>query len=230
MNNRLVLQDHGRGNRVDVGEISGGVLTVTLRGDHSTISIPKMRVRRALSIVVNQGGSRLTIGEDCLLEGSIGMSQGGSVIIGRAVSAQQFAISSQEGRLITIGDHCMFGRNVQIRNSDAHPIFDLATRRRINPAADTHIAAHVWGAHNSSFLKGCRVGMNSVVGANSAVLAGDYPEGAILVGAPAKVIRTGIIWDRWFGETLDDPALSDFLSDYIPQDMNGGPSAPDESD
>lgn len=132
------------------------------------------------------------------------------------MTAQQFAISSQEGRNIVIGDHCMFGRGVQIRNSDAHSIFDIESGKRINHAADTCIAAHVWGAHGSSFFKGATVGRNSVVGAGSTVMAGEYPEGAILVGAPARVIRTGVIWDRWFGDTLDSPELSDYLSDYLP--------------
>lgn len=210
------MDNFGHNNDIVVGDVRGGKIRLVIRGDNCKINISNIRIRRNLTITINQSHSTLSIGPDCILEGSIDMSQGGHIAIGREVTAQQFSISSQEGRNIIIGDHCMFGRGVQIRNSDAHSIFDVETGKRINHPADTFIAAHVWGAHGSSFFKGAVVGRNSVVGAGATVMIGEYPEGAILVGTPARVIRTGIIWDRWFADSLDSPELSDYLSKYLP--------------
>ena len=39
-------------------------------------------------------------------------------------------------------------------------------------------------------LRGARLGRNSVVGANAVVRAGDYPDGSVLVGVPARVVKT----------------------------------------
>ena len=110
----------------------------------------------------------------------------------------------------------MFGRNVMLRNSDAHSIFDLQTGKRINHASDTVLGEHVWMAHGTTAMKGTRIGAHSIVGAFSAVTGGEYPPNALIAGIPAKVIRTGVIWDRWFGETVHDETLSDYLSDYLP--------------
>lgn len=39
-------------------------------------------------------------------------------------------------------------------------------------------------------LRGARLGRNSVVGANAVVRAGEYPDRSVLVGAPARVVKT----------------------------------------
>jgi acetyltransferase-like isoleucine patch superfamily enzyme len=39
-------------------------------------------------------------------------------------------------------------------------------------------------------LRGARLGRNSVVGANAVVRAGDYPDRSVLVGSPARVVKT----------------------------------------
>ena len=39
-------------------------------------------------------------------------------------------------------------------------------------------------------LRGARLGRNSVVGANAVVRAGEYPDRSVLVGSPARVVKT----------------------------------------
>jgi acetyltransferase-like isoleucine patch superfamily enzyme len=39
-------------------------------------------------------------------------------------------------------------------------------------------------------LRGARLGANSVVGANAVVRAGEYPDRSVLVGSPARVVKT----------------------------------------
>jgi acetyltransferase-like isoleucine patch superfamily enzyme len=50
------------------------------------------------------------------------------------------------------------------------------------------IGSNVWVGYCACFLRGVRVGDNSVVGTNS-VVTRDVPANAVVGGVPAKVIR-----------------------------------------
>lgn len=57
---------------------------------------------------------------------------------------------------------------------------------------------HVWVGQGARILKGANIGSGSVVGMSAIVTRGDYPEAAVIVGNPAKVVRTNIRWERQF--------------------------------
>jgi acetyltransferase-like isoleucine patch superfamily enzyme len=50
------------------------------------------------------------------------------------------------------------------------------------------IGSNVWIGYGACFLRGVRVGDNSIVGTNS-VVTRDVPANAVVGGVPAKVIR-----------------------------------------
>ena len=50
------------------------------------------------------------------------------------------------------------------------------------------VGANVWIGYNACFLRGVRVGDNSIVGTN-AVVTKDVPANAVVGGIPASVIR-----------------------------------------
>ena len=50
------------------------------------------------------------------------------------------------------------------------------------------IGSNVWVGYGACFLRGVRVGDNSIVGTNS-VVTRDVPANAVVGGVPAKVIR-----------------------------------------
>lgn len=87
---------------------------------------------------------------------------------------------------VSIGDDCLIGHNVVIATLN----HDLAPNRR----ADMHpapvaIGRNVWVGANATILPGVTVGDDAVIGAAS-VVTKDVPAGAIVVGSPARVVRS----------------------------------------
>jgi acetyltransferase-like isoleucine patch superfamily enzyme len=87
----------------------------------------------------------------------------------------------------------MFADGVRIMTSDAHPIFDVSTGERINPAADITIEPHVWLGLRSIILKGVTIGADTVIGAQ-AVVSKSIPAHSVAAGNPARVVRENVTW------------------------------------
>ena len=105
-------------------------------------------------------------------------------------------VNAQENNSsICIGADCMFSNHIIVRTSDSHPIIDLESETRINPAGNVIIGEHVWGAPNSKIMKGVNIGKNSIIGSNT-IVTKDIPEDSIAVGMPAKVVRSKVKWTR----------------------------------
>lgn len=87
---------------------------------------------------------------------------------------------------VTIGDDCLIGHSVMIATLN----HDLSPSRR----ADMHpapvvIGSNVWIGSNATILPGVTIGDNAVVAAAS-VVTKDVPANAIVVGSPARVVRS----------------------------------------
>jgi len=99
---------------------------------------------------------------------------------------------------ITIGKHVLLGANVTIVDTDFHPIAPQNRRHSDDAskiaAAPVVVEDNVFVGANSIILKGVTIGRDAVVAAGSVVTRGDYPEGAILAGNPAKVI--GSVYEK----------------------------------
>jgi acetyltransferase-like isoleucine patch superfamily enzyme len=140
-------------------------------------------------------GSRVTIGERNWFESLMVIASDGSFFeTGNDCSFQSVTATVYEGGRIAIGNDCMFSHNVELWQTDTHPIFDLATGDRINLPRDICVRDHVWLGADVTLLGGADIGAGSVVGAH-AVTSNVFPEHVILAGNPAKVIRTGITWE-----------------------------------
>ena len=103
---------------------------------------------------------------------------------------------------IEIGDHVMISHNVDIHDSDSHPL-DASLRREHTmqfcehglPFDMTHVATRpvriaddVWIGFKASILKGVTIGRGAVVAAAS-VVSNDVPANAVVAGNPAKVVK-----------------------------------------
>lgn len=121
---------------------------------------------------------------------------GSSITAGAKMTIESGHIASTEGAVIIIGDDCMLAHDVEIRNGDSHSIIDTSTDKRINPASDVIIGSHVWLATHCRVLKGSNIPQNCIIG-NSAVVNSKFTEqNAIYAGTPARMLKTGITWDR----------------------------------
>ena len=106
-----------------------------------------------------------------------------------------FAVRGK-GSKVVVDEDCMFSAKVIIRNSDAHSILN-DKGERINPEKDVYIGKHVWVGYGANVLKGSYITANSIVGTQSVVTGTKLTEeGCVLAGNPAKIVKTGITWDR----------------------------------
>lgn len=120
-------------------------------------------------------------------------AQGACFQIGAGSSIQGLHAVLYEGGRIIIGEDCMFSHNVQLWQTDTHPIFDKKTGKRINKVRSITIGNHVWMGANAILLGGADIGSGSIVGMNS-VSSSKIPSHVIIAGNPARIIRRDIVW------------------------------------
>ena len=217
MPNSLLIRVGGAARRLLFGEPS---VSKTIRGTGNFFQAEGARLSNvALDIVGDR--NRITIGEGCIfynlkfhIRGSdhvieIGkncrFTRGGliwleddgcTLSIGQDTTMVEVTIAVTEpGSKVVIGEECMFANDIDIRVGDSHSVIDTATSKRINFAENIVIDRHVWIAAHTVILKGVTIGENSVV-ATGAIVTRSCEPGSILAGNPAKVIRSGVSWQR----------------------------------
>jgi acetyltransferase-like isoleucine patch superfamily enzyme len=124
-----------------------------------------------------------------------------------AFSKRKGEVSLIMGENLNIGDYCHisslerveFGSNILIGSSVYISDHDHGTSKyedlkqvptdRILISSPVVIGDNVWIGEKAIILKGVKIGRNSIIGAGS-VVTKDVPEYSIVVGVPAKVIKT----------------------------------------
>ncbi|KJY84145.1 hexapeptide transferase [Vibrio galatheae] len=166
-------------------------------GSGNTVEIGEKTRIRYCDIHVTGSGNKLVFKDGANLKGVCIELDGNdcTLIIGKdCVIGENCFISCRErGTQLTIGDNCMFSRNVKVMTSDGHNI--LKQDQRINPAKSIHIGDNVWLADNVTVLKGASIGNGSVVGINS-TLTKSINQNVVAVGNPARVIQEGSTWEN----------------------------------
>ncbi len=194
----LVVQDLGHDNRIsidpDTTETAHGVLTLCGSGNRVSLGPGTTLAQASLTLGDN---CSLVVGAGCRLAAvEIMAERDGHVEVGpRTEFTWSTRLYLHEPGRIAIGADCLIASGTLLTNSDMHSILDDATGERINPAADVVLGDRVWLAHEATVLKGATVGDGSVVG-HRAVVSGAVPAASLAVGVPARVVRTGISWDR----------------------------------
>jgi acetyltransferase-like isoleucine patch superfamily enzyme len=93
---------------------------------------------------------------------------------------------------IDIGSEVLMGANVVIVDTDFHPINPVGRRHSDDVTqigvAPVFIGDNVFIGTKATILKGVSIGKDSVIAAGAVVATGDYPQGSILAGNPARVI------------------------------------------
>ncbi len=126
----------------------------------------------------------------------------GSITIGDwcFVGEDTYIWSSSE---VTIGDRVLISHNVNIHDTNGHPLDARARHDQFqliatvgHPAEIESIIAEpvligddVWIGFNASILKGVTIGEGAIVAAG-AVVTKDVPPYSVVAGNPAKVVRT----------------------------------------
>lgn len=167
-------------------------------GRNNIVKIGKGTMIHNSRIRIRGNNNKIVIGENCKIRSNCSFWIQGdncSIKLGNNVTMQHANhFNAQEnGRCITIGDNCMLSNNIIVRTSDAHGIFDMETKQRLNEAKDVTIGEHVWIAPNSRIMKGAVIEDGAVIGSNTMV-SKHIPANSLAVGMPAKVVKENILW------------------------------------
>lgn len=166
----------GRNNRVILEPIAKLIsLNIEVRGDSNFVHIKQTPRIGSLRMIVRDRSK---------------------VIIGKYTTFEQAYLLAEYGSGISIGEDCMVSFQVDMRTSDAHGIYELESGERLNPPMDIVIGNHVWIGQAAMIAKGTHVGDHSVIGFRAHTQKIDIPPNSICAGVPARVVRSGVIWDR----------------------------------
>ena len=67
-------------------------------------------------------------------------------------------------------------------------------RNRINYGKDVSIGNHTWICYGVRVMKGTNIGSDCVVGSNTMITGISTGDNILVVGNPAKVVKSGINW------------------------------------
>lgn len=118
----------------------------------------------------------------------------GSLEIGDDFFCNKNCTISCNDRII-IGDHALFGWNVEILDSDNHKVRHK-NKEKVCNHGEIKIGAHVWVASFSHILKNSCIPDGSIVAYHSLVTKQFEGEKLLIGGCPAKVIEEEIEWER----------------------------------
>ncbi|WP_201556059.1 acyltransferase [Psychrobacter immobilis] len=166
------------------------------KSKNNKVTIGDNFVMNNLKIVFKGDDNKLLIGNDVRLTGHI-LIVGNSreVVIGDNSTAQGVYILSRDAD-VYIGKECMLSREIEIRSTDVHKIYDLSTNQRINNAKNVVIGDNVWIGARALVSKGAVIPTGSIIGACSFVNKKFEVENSIIAGTPAKVVKSNIRWER----------------------------------
>ena len=160
-----------------------GKIKIVFFGDNSTVYIGDNCKLNQLRIRSKQDNDFVAIGEGVTTGSNNIWTSGGG--------------EGNSNPALIVGDDCMFAGDVVIRNSDAHPIFDLKSDLQINMPNDiVHIEPHVWIGERVNILKSVTVGTCSIVALGS-VVTKNIPRFSIAKGVPAQATtKENLYWAR----------------------------------
>lgn len=132
------------------------------------------------------------------------MGDNNTVEIGRytTIGDACFLLNNCKNTKVSIGDDCMLSCGITIRTNDGHTIFDNETKAITNKPKDIIIGNHVWIGDGSIILKATIIPSNTIIGARSLINKQFDKENTIIAGAPAKIVKENINWDRCIYDEL----------------------------
>lgn len=142
-------------------------------------------------------GARLFVLGDFLLwdHSKVFVQSGADLVLGAEGSetygCMNGSVFVNVARRVELSD-AIIGPGCWISDGDWHDILDQ-DGNLLNPVAPVKFNRHVWLGQDVTVLKGVEIGSGSVVGAKSLV-CGNVPARSVVVGNPAKVVKTGITW------------------------------------
>jgi len=150
---------------------------------------------------IHGNNNRISIGYGCMIGPKcrfVILGDNVEIKVGKYCSFHDhcFISASENNCKLTIGDDAQFSSYIVVRTSDDHPIYDIRTGERINPAKSVTIEEHVWVAPNTKIMKGSNIHSGSVIGSDTTI-NGEVPANCLAVGRPFRIVKENINWERY---------------------------------
>jgi len=156
------------------------------------------------SCVNNMSGKaeNIRLGQACKIRGELVVyPYAGRIIMGDYCYLGEGSRIWSENEII-IGNNVLIAHNVDIHDSNDHPIEPQARHNHFKDICSIGfsekynlrskpiiIGDNAWIGFGASIMKGVRIGKNSIVAAHS-VVTHDVPDNVIVAGNPAKIVRS----------------------------------------
>ncbi len=123
-------------------------------------------------------------------------------------------INVQEHQNFIMGDDCIVGSNFNARTSDAHIVYDIDSKKRVNHSSSVLIGDHVWLAHQVYIEMGVKIGSGSIINNNSHVYKNSVlKSNKLYSGNPASIVRDNVFFTKdYTGNFTEEDTLS--FEDY----------------
>ncbi len=166
-------------------------------GTGNRIRLEKSADLSGFSIIIRGNNNLITIGQNTRLRGLVYvLGNKSSLRVESDTTTETVRFSVGARATIHVGKDCMLSRNIEIRCSDEHPIYDLDTKEEINAGRTVTIGDHVWIGEGARVLKGVSIASGCVIGTGSLVTKSLNEPNTIYAGTPARKIRSRIAWSR----------------------------------
>ena len=165
----------GEGNVVDFKSSKIIKSHITIGGSNNKIFFGANCNIHELNMVIEGNNNEIFIGDNVIMGGSIDI------------------ICCYNSK-VTIGSNSLFSKEVVIRTWDSHKVYK--DNKWINAPKKITISDNVWFCQRSTILNGGMVSGNSIVAFGAVVTKAFSEKNVILGGVPAKVLKSGIRWEK----------------------------------
>lgn len=200
-NNKIIITENGVQRELKEQEKIDG-LDIKINGNNNKIYIPDTENFSNSIISINSSNSTVSFGNKFSNLKSINnivaiIRNGDNQIlnIGDRVliwGATFFLDEKNSG--LCIGEDSLLSSDITIWTADGHPIFDINNKRINNVSHPVYIGKHTWIGQGVRITKNAAIPPNCIVGGGSVVSKSFNQENSIIVGNPAKIIKTGVYW------------------------------------
>ena len=190
-----LIEISGKNNELEIrSNVELKNVAIKLNGNNNKVVIKENSKLKDTDIIVNEKNNQIIISENIKIHKSYFFINGenSKIFVGKDTTIEGAKLNSQENNNeISIGENCMFSYNVEVRNTDSHPIFDFQNKL-INNGRKVIIKDRVWLSEGVTVLKGVVIENDCIVGAKSLVTKSINKSNSLSAGIPAKIIaKTG---------------------------------------
>lgn len=194
------LSDEGTNNTVTLGKnivANPKRFTIHFKGSNNSVEIADGCHLSNLEVSITGDHNKVVVGRKTRINARLHCKgDKNKILVGKLNSIVEGTLHAEYGTTIKTGVDCIFSRGLIIRTGDSHSVIDIATLERVNQPKSITLHERVWCGYDVSIMKGVTIGPDSIVAA-CAVVTKSFPAGrSVLAGIPAKVVQTGVFWDR----------------------------------